>query len=595
MPPYRRAGNVLTRWLGLALFSGLLYASTGYADRLPSDPVEDLRQALNTQPIDKTALQSRVAALRTPGDLRRALVTLELQMSKWAPEIRDTVATRLQNSVRIALKDGDSTSRLAAVVLVGELGIATAGTDGAPSLARMLIPELTAVVEQGDPRVSAAAARSLGKIVPDLKTGIPALERLLKSPRPELRLAAADALYDTLVVLRDAAKMTTRPPLPVGPAEFARAGQAVVPVAAQGFDDPDAAVRRRCMEAVYMASVVLTEEIVKRRSTDVPFTAEMLLTDRQIAAPVVNALVDQAPALSKALRGSDPELRRLAGLTLENMGVARERLQQPVAAPAVPAPLAPPREGGGNNDNGLEGPMIGGSDAGANELAVHLQVVAELQADDRLLPGLRTALPAMIEAVRDPDERVRLSVIDVLETMGPEAASAVPVLSGALKDKSRFVRWSAARALGRIGPVEGSRVGVDALIPLLTDPDLDVRLATAVAFERLGPVAKDAVPALAQSIMNTHVTQRAAMMRAASMRALVGIGTDSVSALPAIAEGLTDADARVRRIAAESLGRFGPAARGTVPALTRALDDPDADVRRAASDALLNITPGPGR
>jgi HEAT repeat protein len=62
------------------------------------------------------------------------------------------------------------------------------------------------------------------------------------------------------------------------------------------------------------------------------------------------------------------------------------------------------------------------------------------------------------------------------------------------------------------------------------------------------------------------------------------------------AERLEDRDARLRRAAAQALGRLGPAAAGAVPGLLGAAVDPDAAVRKAAAEALSAVDPDwPGR
>jgi HEAT repeat protein len=52
---------------------------------------------------------------------------------------------------------------------------------------------------------------------------------------------------------------------------------------------------------------------------------------------------------------------------------------------------------------------------------------------------------------------------------------------------------------------------------------------------------------------------------------------------------LSDADAGVRRSAAQALGRMGPQADTAVPALTAALADPNPGVRESAAQALTAL------
>src|SRR5437867_5222939 len=92
-------------------------------------------------------------------------------------------------------------------------------------------------------------------------------------------------------------------------------------------------------------------------------------------------------------------------------------------------------------------------------------------------PEARAAVPALIEALKDPDPHVRsvavsalsevdpkardaipalvellktdepMRAIQALARFGPEAREAVPVLTGLLKDRAADVRWNAARTL----------------------------------------------------------------------------------------------------------------------------------------------------
>jgi HEAT repeat protein len=227
--------------------------------------------------------------------------------------------------------------------------------------------------------------------------------------------------------------------------------------------------------------------------------------------------------------------------------------------------------------------------------------------EDPLLEGLRAAVPALADAVGDPDLRVRRAALDVLELLGPVGSPAAPALAQALNDRDRFVRWSAVRTLSGLGPV-ALPWAAPGLTRLLDDADLDVRLAAAGALERLAPagtppvvrtiaagyepatpLARTALPALVRSLRAPD-----AEMRVAALRTLRSLSADARPALPALCEALADPDERVRRSAAEVLGGLGLAARDAVGELRTALADSSPAVRRAAGDALLNIlTPPP--
>jgi hypothetical protein len=67
----------------------------------------------------------------------------------------------------------------------------------------------------------------------------------------------------------------------------------------------------------------------------------------------------------------------------------------------------------------------------------------------------------------------------------------------ALKDKDKGTRIAAAFALGKIGPA--AKDAVPALIEALKDKDRDVRSTAAQALSGIGPAAKAAVPALTEA------------------------------------------------------------------------------------------------
>jgi hypothetical protein len=78
------------------------------------------------------------------------------------------------------------------------------------------------------------------------------------------------------------------------------------------------------------------------------------------------------------------------------------------------------------------------------------------------------AVPALVNALHDPDPAVRLKAIEVLGRMGDDAAPAVPDLIGLLNDANPDVQKAATRTLGRIGPA--AKAAVPALMQKLFEP-----------------------------------------------------------------------------------------------------------------------------
>jgi HEAT repeat protein len=198
--------------------------------------------------------------------------------------------------------------------------------------------------------------------------------------------------------------------------------------------------------------------------------------------------------------------------------------------------------------------------------------------------------PALLERLRDPDDRVRWFATEALGVLHVEAKTVVPVLIGMARTERRRVpadeaairsfeeagqpyllgpnkkagdplRIAAIQALGGFGPEAAE--AVPELTRALRDEDRRVRWFAAEALGLIGPEAKAATPALVEAIRSPDVA--------------TGDAVDDGEALK---------DGPIRLIAAFALGRIGPGARAAVPELIAALSGPDSRVRGAAARAL---------
>lgn len=165
-----------------------------------------------------------------------------------------------------------------------------------------------------------------------------------------------------------------------------------------------------------------------------------------------------------------------------------------------------------------------------------------------------TAVPSLIEDLKDDDGAVRRRAIRILGMIGSPAKAAVPALIQALKERDPSIRRAAERALGRIGIK--NKTAIPDLMVALKDRDPFVRARAAVLLGKIGPAAKAAIPALIEVLKDSHDL--------------------------------------VRIEAVETLGRIDVEAELSASHLTEAMHDKSYSVRQAAATALkkLQITRG---
>jgi HEAT repeat protein len=158
------------------------------------------------------------------------------------------------------------------------------------------------------------------------------------------------------------------------------------------------------------------------------------------------------------------------------------------------------------------------------------------------------ARPTLLELLGDPDGDVRWAAAELLKRM---AAGARAAIVGDLVDVARVAsrrRKMALYCLRDLGAPEAAEV----VEPALADPDVDTRLA--------------------------------------ALALLAAVGTDRSAAALRIAELVADADPRMQRAAAGTLGRLGIASPPVEAALRRATQSDDESLRKAAHRSLAILT-----
>lgn len=209
-----------------------------------------------------------------------------------------------------------------------------------------------------------------------------------------------------------------------------------------------------------------------------------------------------------------------------------------------------------------------------------LRVILTLQ------PRSPEVVDALISALNDSTDAVRVAAGRALSTEGVRAPAALPGLLVVLADSAHpSVRAQAADILGAFGSAGGP--AARSLAHALADPVVEVRMAAASALGRLGRAGAPSGAALARSA----ATDPSAAVRTRAVAALAEVRSGDPTLVQHIVPMLADQATEVRVTAVRTLGRLGPAAASAAEALARLLGDPSPTVRAAAAYALGEIGP----
>ncbi|HYV34424.1 MAG TPA: HEAT repeat domain-containing protein [Gemmataceae bacterium] len=585
----RHSWHFLTFPIGIAALSLLALAGAPQpAAAQYTDPVEDLRTILKNvnDPESQVFLEARKKALEeaaekltATSDKRQALALLEWRdtddvfkgLAAVDLAARQKIGQRLEEIIKTVVSKGDSTSKLAAASLLGEMGTSVRALDPLDKrgFARHLAPNLIQLSKSEDAKVRQAAARALAKVDPEPKAAVQALKDLLESSQLADRQSAAQALGDVVATIIDLQKKGR----PGGESVITVydviicANEAVL-AAGPCFDDKDLLVRRNGLQTISYATTALNDLVPLPEKPELlpppsgPYTDRqlkqlrelhmVLANEAKMFGPLEEALKGQGQNIANMLDDPDVELRLWSRKALEQMAAARNKIKRRQES-VPPLPGDPPLS------KTLPDPLKAGLEPGIMKIAKH---------------------------TTDPDKKVRMASLQFLEAMEDAAVPAIDTIIAALKDSNKFIRWAAARTLGKIGPDYHADKTVPALAALMNpQEDSDVREVTASALRKFGAAAKPALPQLIKLLNIGEAEAQEAIIKAITA---IG-GPETTPAIPALIKSLDSRNVNVRKLAAEALGRMGPLAVSAIPALTDHLQDEDATVRIAISDALLNI------
>jgi HEAT repeat protein len=192
-------------------------------------------------------------------------------------------------------------------------------------------------------------------------------------------------------------------------------------------------------------------------------------------------------------------------------------------------------------------------------------------------------LQAVIASIRDPRLSTDVEGVAALAGYGGRGLAAMAEF---ITHPSVAVRRAVIRSLRGYGHVEDPSPGaIGALRTAVADSDSQVRYDALRALGEWGKRAGAAAPAVLELCDEGN---RDLLVRCAALLAIGRMG--GTGAALVLTHALEDADASVRRCAAEGLRRMGPeAGAAAVDALLAHCDDPNGDVRAEASHAVREI------
>jgi HEAT repeat protein len=237
-------------------------------------------------------------------------------------------------------------------------------------------------------------------------------------------------------------------------------------------------------------------------------------------------------------------------------------------------------------------------------------------------PAAKPAVPALIDALGDEDEHLRVAAMSALAAIGPDARDAVPALVRLLHSSSRFTVGVSAQTLEAIGP--DAKAAMPALLDMLKAPDeetkgfamralIEIAPATAIPLfmeilhdkgqrklwattiaAMAVPEAKPHVPFLMKLLkqqLSNHDKKEATNLTLVILRSLQFVGPEAKDAVPLILEFLPAPEAAVRMAVLHTIMGIGPGAAKAVPQLLELPDEPRQTFRPIISRALAAIGP----
>jgi HEAT repeat protein len=569
--------NALTMFVRSSEFAGPYVADVAQLlddPKLGEDPVFALR---NLGPVARPAAPALCKVLNGPGPFLRHQVALQA-LEKSGASGKEVVSTLTAVAAGEAPK---ATPPHSADQVLELRRMAVKVLGGLRGEAKPAVPTLLTILkgDSGSP-LQPDVLYALGKIGPDPKEAMPAINPYLTAKKPGLAEAAAKA---KLMIERDPAAIK---------------------------QEADRLVERLKNKGDRLGRIGAEDEFFdlgELAKPAVPQLAEML-SDADHCYHVLRILSRLGPDAREAVPGLLKMLKEnkaawgqhfIPALQLaESLGVPPKELV-PAMTPVVEDALAA---------------------LGKNKFQpINEYQVKAIQTIGRAGPDAKSAVPVLLAVLKKHQEGGGIALgaptIEALGKIGPDAKDALELLAVYLKPDSDPIRnlnqpmysGPAKVAIARINGREpeasappdkpkapGTPAAPDTKVAEPAGPPPNKELLAALSAkdeagreEAAGKLLKmgaGAVPTL-----QAGLKAEAAEVRVKVALTLAKLGGDAKAAVPALTAALKDPAPEVRREAAAALAALGPAAKAAAPALAELLQGPDREARLLAAYALEKV------
>lgn len=422
------------------------------------ESVENVRSALRhvgeTSDAREQRLIKSIDGLQNIREKREAFL-----LSEWRDQQPDLPASVADRKVRASLGDKiaseyhavlQSQDQQKILLLLERLPDLSRQAEDSVLVAKLvqeLAPDVTRLAKSGPVETRRVALVSLARIHADADLMLPLLTELIRDPIPEIRLASAESI-DTLLRLQLPGSLArgTNHPVHLRREALSKHAAKLIPVALFSLKDNQSQVRILSSDTLRLTASLFSSMISDPGQSlagiDPSEIRRLMQTEWAELDPLLQVWKTHLPALSSGLVDRNSQVRLNCQRTLDELaGIRIKRLRQGEAL-------------------GVDFP-------------------------DVLADPIRQTLPTLVEALRDPDIRVRRAAIDVLEGLGTLASPASREITTHLDDADPFVRWACLRALGAMGP-DALKSAEPKIRAMVQDPDPDVRKSVETCMRRLG-------------------------------------------------------------------------------------------------------------